>query len=106
MAFRFRKSIRLFPSVRINLSKSGVSMTIGARGATVNLKSSRSTRTTVGISGSGASYTAASNRHQQTDKLQGNAKDDSQEGRRIGKIVLWFTITFIILAIVFRFFKL
>ena len=55
MSFRFRKSIKLFPGVRINLSKSGVSTSIGTRGATINLKSGRKARGTVGIPGTGLS---------------------------------------------------
>jgi hypothetical protein len=54
--FRFRRSIKLFPGVRINLSKTGVSTSIGRPGATVNLRGDR-IKTTVGIPGSGLSYT-------------------------------------------------
>jgi hypothetical protein len=55
MGLRFRKSIKLFPGVRINLSKSGISTSIGKPGATVNL-SERGARGTVGIPGTGLSY--------------------------------------------------
>ena len=55
MGLRFKKSIKIFPGVRINLSKSGVSTSIGGRGATINF-SKRGTRATVGIPGSGLSY--------------------------------------------------
>lgn len=55
MAFRFRKTITLLPGVRINLSKSGISTTVGPRGLSVNLKPGRPTRTTVGVPGTGVS---------------------------------------------------
>ncbi len=55
MGFRFRKSIKLLPGVRINLSKSGISTSIGKPGATINL-SERGVRGTVGIPGTGLSY--------------------------------------------------
>ena len=55
MGFRFRKTIRLFPGVRINLSKSGVSTSIGKPGATINI-SERGTCGTVGMPGTGLSY--------------------------------------------------
>ena len=55
LGFRFRKSIKLFPGLRLNLSKSGVSASVGVKGATVNI-SDRGTRGTVGIPGSGISY--------------------------------------------------
>jgi Protein of unknown function (DUF4236) len=53
--FRFRRSIKIAPGVRINLSKSGVSTSIGTRGATVNVRGDR-VRETVGIPGTGVSY--------------------------------------------------
>ena len=56
MGFRFRKSIKLFPGVRLNLSKSGVSTSIGPRGATVNIKPGRDAKLTVGVPGTGVSY--------------------------------------------------
>ncbi|UDF02994.1 DUF4236 domain-containing protein [Asticcacaulis sp. AND118] len=56
MGFRFRKSIKIAPGVRINLSKKGVSSTsIGTKGATVNLNE-KGAKTTVGVPGSGLSY--------------------------------------------------
>lgn len=55
MGFRFQKRISLIPGLRLNLSKSGVSMSVGGRGLTTNLSSS-GLRTTIGIPGSGLSY--------------------------------------------------
>lgn len=55
MGLRFRKSIRLFPGLRLNLSKGGVSASLGSPGATVNV-SRRGVRGTVGVPGSGLSY--------------------------------------------------
>lgn len=55
MGFRFRRSLRLAPGLRINLSKSGASLSVGGRGATVNF-GPRGTRLTVGLPGTGLSY--------------------------------------------------
>lgn len=55
MGFRFRKSVKVLPGVKLNISKSGISTSVGRRGATVNF-SKRGTRTTVGIPGTGISY--------------------------------------------------
>jgi hypothetical protein len=55
MGLRFRKSIRIAKGVRINLSKSGASVSVGRRGASINL-GKKGVRTTVGIPGSGISY--------------------------------------------------
>ncbi|RFP65899.1 DUF4236 domain-containing protein [Hymenobacter lapidiphilus] len=37
MAFRFRKSFKIMPGVKLNVSKSGFSTTVGGRGASVNI---------------------------------------------------------------------
>ena len=55
MGFRFRKTIRLLPGLRLNISKSGLSTSIGGKGATLNL-GPRGARGTVGIPGTGLSY--------------------------------------------------
>ncbi len=57
MGFRFRKSIKIFPGVKINLSKKGFSsVSIGQPGATINIGGNGS-RASVGIPGTGISYT-------------------------------------------------
>ena len=55
VGFRFRRSLSIFPGLRINLSGSGVSTSIGGRGATLNF-SKRGVRGTVGLPGTGLSY--------------------------------------------------
>ena len=56
MGFRFRKSIKLFPGFKINLTHKGISSaSIGKPGASVNI-GKKSTRTSVGIPGTGLSY--------------------------------------------------
>lgn len=59
---RFRKSIKLLPGVRLNMSNSGLSWTVGRPGASVNFKSGRSARTTVGLPGTGLSWTSGGRR--------------------------------------------
>lgn len=58
MGFRFRRRVRILPGLWFNLSKTGGSVSIGGRGATLNL-GPRGTRTTVGLPGSGLSYRSA-----------------------------------------------
>ena len=55
MGFRFQKRISLLPGVRINLSKGGVSTSLGPRGADVNIGKDGIT-TNAGIPGTGLSY--------------------------------------------------
>jgi hypothetical protein len=52
---RFRKSIGVLPGVKLNISKTGVSTSLGGHGATVNV-GSRSRTATFGIPGTGLSY--------------------------------------------------
>lgn len=56
MGFRFRKSFKILPGVRINLGKKGItSVTVGKRGASVNF-GKRGTNANIGIPGTGLSY--------------------------------------------------
>jgi hypothetical protein len=56
MSFRFRRSIKILPGVRLNFGKRRISTSIGVRGAHVTF-GKNGTRTTVGLPGSGLSYT-------------------------------------------------
>jgi hypothetical protein len=56
--FRFRKSIGVLPGVKVNLSKSRVSTSLGGRGATVNVGADGRRMVTIGIPGTGMSYRA------------------------------------------------
>ena len=56
MGFRFRKIISVIPGVKVNLSKSGVSTSLGGRGATVNVGTSGKKTLTLGVPGTGMSY--------------------------------------------------
>lgn len=55
MGFRFRKSLGLFPGLKINLSKSGPSLSAGEAGMSYNI-SGKGERATLGLPGSGMSY--------------------------------------------------
>lgn len=57
MTIKFRKSIKIASGLKVNLSKSGTSVSIGKPGATVNLGGKKGTKVTVGVPGSGISYT-------------------------------------------------
>lgn len=57
MGLNFRKSINLGKGLRLNLSKSGVGASWGVPGFRVSKTATGQTRTTVGIPGTGLSYT-------------------------------------------------
>ena len=60
MGFRFRKSINLGGGFRVNLSKSGVGYSWGTKGARFTKTAKGTSRTTVGIPGTGISYVTES----------------------------------------------
>jgi hypothetical protein len=55
MGFRFSRRISLFKGVRLNLSKSGTSVSVGSRGGWLTF-GKKGTRATVGIPGTGMSW--------------------------------------------------
>jgi hypothetical protein len=55
MSFRFRRSLTIFPGVRINFGLSGVSLSFGNRGASLNINKS-GVHSNVGLPGTGISY--------------------------------------------------
>lgn len=61
MGFRFQKRLRILPGITLNLSKSGVSASVGVRGARIT-RGHGKTRVTVGVPGSGISHTTVSRR--------------------------------------------
>ena len=102
MGFRFRKSIKLFPGIRLNLSKSGVSASIGRPGATVNI-SERGTRGTVGIPGTGMSYSEQLSRPHATPE-QTPQQESASEGMGFAALLSWllFFVVMIFTGIQFR----
>jgi hypothetical protein len=68
MGFRFRRTFRLLPGLRLNLSKSGVSASVGTRGACLTF-GRNGTRTTVGLPGTGISYTTTSSAHEHQSEV-------------------------------------
>lgn len=57
MPVRFRKTFTLFPGVKVNVSKGGMSITVGTKGFHLNF-SKHGVRQTTGLPGSGISHTS------------------------------------------------
>ncbi len=55
MVFRFQKRIKILPGLRLNISKMGISWTVGTRGASVTSQDGNLTGI-VGLPGTGVSY--------------------------------------------------
>lgn len=56
MGLRFRKSIKIAPGVKLNLGKKGVGVSVGTKGYRYSVNTSGRRTTTVGIPGTGLSY--------------------------------------------------
>lgn len=78
MPFRFRKIISLGKGFRINLSKSGISSSIGGKGFTVNF-GKRGIRPTVSAPGTGISYTPS---------LTSGDRDKSRTANQLTTIII------------------
>jgi hypothetical protein len=62
MGFRFRRSIRILPGLRLNIGKRGMSTSIGGRGAHITVGHGQ-VRETAGLPGSGISFTHVGKAH-------------------------------------------
>jgi hypothetical protein len=62
MGLRFFRRKQLFPALRLNMSKSGPSLSMGVRGAHVTVGRRGITRT-IGVPGTGVFYTSRRGRH-------------------------------------------
>ena len=58
MGFRFQRSVRILPFLRLNFSRDGVSASFGRHGANVRI-GRRGARGTIGIPGTGLSYSTS-----------------------------------------------
>ncbi len=57
MPFRFRRTIRVAPGLSINLGKKSASLRVGGRGAGYTISTNGNRTTTVGLPGTGISWT-------------------------------------------------
>jgi len=79
MGFRFQRRIKIAPGFRLNLSKSGASLSMGRLGAWLNL-SARGLQTTLGIPGTGLSYRSKLGSKHRRKTLQGNSYQRQNAG--------------------------
>lgn len=82
MAFRFRRSMKLAPGVRVNLNKGGPGVRVGTKGAGVTV-GTKGTQASAGIPGTGLSYSG---------KV---SKAKAPGWGLIGKVLLWGGLGFV-----------
>lgn len=75
MPIRIRKTFTLFPGVRVNLSKGGMSVSVGRKGFTLNF-SKHGVRQTTGLPGSGISHTSYLFKNDGDEKEKATEKDE------------------------------
>lgn len=106
MGLRFRKSIKLAPGVKLNISKKSVGISAGAKGARVSINSKGRVTKSVGIPGTGISYVTTS-KIGDSDKKQGNTNKVSASNFEKPKIskapIIAILIVIAIFALLFRF---
>ena len=109
MGFRFRKSIKLFPGFKINLTHKGISSaSIGKPGASVNI-GKKGTRTSVGIPGTGLSYSKQRPYTKKANTQQSSTQQQpifapTQTAQSKSKLWLWIAfgvVCFIVGAVIF-----
>jgi hypothetical protein len=104
MPIRFRRTFHILPGVRINISRGGISTTIGPRGAHLTFNK-QGVRQTVGLPGTGlseSSYLVKNEADSETHKeTQGAASE--QEAREVGCFP-WGCLAFILVACVIGYF--
>ena len=86
MPVRFRKSFKIFPGVKVNMSKGGVSFTVGTKGYHLNF-SKRGVRQTVGLPGSGISetnYIVKNDSKPETEKAT-TSKKSNEESEKLAE---------------------
>jgi hypothetical protein len=93
MSWRFYRRVRLAPGLTLNLSKRGVSASVGVRGAHVTVGRS-GVRETVGLPGTGLSYTE----QQQWSGLTA-PPSTPRTGPSLGTILLILVVLFVLAAV-------
>ena len=93
MPIRFRRSFKIFPGVKVNVSKGGVSVSVGKPGATLNF-SKQGVRQTIGLPGSGVSQTSylfkknsksdIEDKDDDKDRESNRAEDDDEQEQEVG----------------------
>ena len=77
MPIRIRKSFNLFPGVKVNMSKGGMSITVGRKGFHLNF-SKRGVRQTVGLPGSGISESSYVFKNKDEEKKEAEPEKEAQ----------------------------
>ncbi|MCH7294086.1 DUF4236 domain-containing protein [Acinetobacter higginsii] len=85
MGFKFRKSLKIAPGVKLNITNKGVSsLSVGKNGARVNL-GKKGVKTTAGLPGTGLSYSKFSSYR---NKLEQKANESNNGSIGFGSLLI------------------
>lgn len=95
MGLNFRKSISLLPGVKLNLNKKSAGLSFGVKGARYSINTNGQRRATVGIPGTGISYTKTfgdKKKSAKTDRAKKKELEKNQEvvqdyNEQVGEII-------------------
>ena len=99
MGLRLFRRIKIAPGITLNLSKSGLSASAGVRGARVTLVP-RGVRRTVGIPGTGISYTENSSLSGSSRKRRSSTRPTDDEAHELVTSLSGCISTAIMIALV------
>jgi hypothetical protein len=98
MALRFRRRVKLFPGVHVNISRSGVSTSVGVRGASMTF-GKRGTYTNVGLPGTGISWRGrVTSQHPATSAVP--SPDQTLQGNPRTHHLHWWTLVLFFAAMI------
>jgi hypothetical protein len=78
VGFRFRKQIKIAPGVKLNINKDSASVSVGGKGLTHTVSTTGKKTTTVGLPGSGLSYSTTTGVKKEVNP---ESKPDNQEAQ-------------------------
>lgn len=73
MGFRFRKSFKVAPGVKLNIGKKSAGVSVGGKGFRTSVSSSGRKTTSVGVPGTGLSYVSSSGGNSKSKTAKGSA---------------------------------
>jgi Protein of unknown function (DUF4236) len=102
MGLRFQRRFSLIPGLRLNLSKSGASLSLGKRGSWLNFGGRRKPSVSLGLPGSGLRWTQPLGNHAHHDPAAAVVPAERSTLARVVRAVLWLTVLAIAAVLVAR----
>lgn len=100
MAFRFRRTLKLAPGVRLNLGKTGASIRLGVRGAGVTV-GRRGTTASAGLPGTGLHVSEKLGKRTHTDSKIGVGSGHGQARLGFWSWAGIIALAFLLFALIF-----